>query len=160
YPRNESHPVFTRIYRDERTRGQSRENSKYLIFANVDRYFPVPRSRWHTKPGVIDELMTLPNNRTINDYAPQPDAILNRLPLTDEQYAKYKPALEKHRNLIRSALLQGGELYKLASPLDMMLNDTGDPKDPARPNLQEFWQQPEIADLRDQFAKLLEVVRY
>ena len=160
FPRNEAHPVFTRIYRDEKTHGMSRENSKYLIFANVDRYFPVPRSKWIAKPGVVDELMTLPNNRTIGDYADQANRILANLPLNDERFAKYKDALEKHRKSIQSALLQGGELYKLAAPLDLMLNDTGDPKDPLKPNLQEFWQQPDLADLRDQAAKLLEVVKY
>ncbi|MFL5342230.1 MAG: BatA domain-containing protein [Gemmataceae bacterium] len=162
YPRNEAHPVFNRIYRDEKTKTLSRENSKYLIFANVDRYFPVPRRNWVQKPGVTDELMTLPNNRTINDYADQMNKILGELPVNDERFAKYKDALERHRKAIQSALLQGGELYKLAQPLDLMLNDTGDPKDPLKPNLQEFWQQNDgqIADLRERARSLLDAVRY
>jgi hypothetical protein len=161
YPRNVGHAVFTRIYRDERTRTYTRENDKYLIFADIDRYWPVPRSKWSEQPGKIDELMTLPNNKQISDYADQAGRILRDLPIEDADYAKYRPALDAHRKAIQQVLLQGGELYKLAGPLDQMLNDTGDPKEPEKkPNLQEFWQQGGQAGLREQVVKLLEAVRF
>ena len=157
---NEGHPIFTRIYRDEKTRGHSRENNKHLIFASIDRYFPVPRTKWHTKPGEVEELMTLPNNRQIADYADETNNVLNALPVEAEKNAKFKARLEEHRRVIKNVLLTGGELYKLVAPLDALLNDSGETNNAARPNLQEFWQAPEQADLRERLTKLLETVRY
>ena len=161
YPRNVGHPVFTRIYRDEKSRNYTRENDKYLIFAGIDRYHPVPRSKWLPPTGVIDELMTLPNSRQIGDYSDEANRILREIPVADEQYARFRKSLETHRLAIRNALLQGGELYRLAGPIDALLNDTGVANDPEnRPNLQEFWQKGELTPLREQVAKLLEAVRY
>lgn len=160
YPRNEGHAIFTRIYRDEKSRQHSRENNKYLIFASIDRYWPVPRSKWTPQPGVIDELITLPNSKTIGDYAEAASRIIQELPANEERYAKFKPALEMHRKNINTALLAGGDLYKLALPLDQLLNDTGVPNNLERPNLQEFWQQGEQADLRERLTRLIEAVRY
>jgi hypothetical protein len=165
YPRNDSHPIFTRIYRDERTHNQSRENNKYLVFASIDRYFPVPRSKWTFPPGTIDELMTLPNSRKVADYADEANRIISQIqqfPWADANYpnAKFKASLDAHIKAIRDALLGGGDLYKLALPLDRLLNDTGTPNDPAKPNLQEFWQQNEQTEVRERLAQLLEAVRY
>src|SRR5262249_30113354 len=127
YPRNIGHPVFTRIYRDERTRNYSRENDKYLIFAGIDRYHPVPRGKWNPPPGVVDELMTLPNSRQIGDYSDETNRILRELPVEDQDYAKFRKSLENHKRAIQAALLAGGELYRLAGPIDAMLNDSGVP---------------------------------
>jgi hypothetical protein len=163
YPRNDSHPIFTRIYRDERTRNQSRENNKYLVFASIDRYFPVPRSKWTYPPGTIDELMTLPNNRKVADYADEANRIINQIQQQlqgDEKNAKFKASLDGHIKAIRDALLGGGDLYKLALPLDRLLNDAGAPNDANKPNLQEFWQQGEQTDVRERLTQLLEAVRY
>jgi hypothetical protein len=162
YPRNDSHPIFTRIYRDERTRNQSRENNKYLVFASIDRYFPVPRSKWTFAPGTIDELMTLPNSRKVADYADEANRIISLIQqkLGDEKNARFKASLDVHIKAIRDALLGGGDLYKLALPLDRLLNDSGAPNDPAKPNLQEFWQQSDQTEERERLVQLLEAVRY
>ena len=160
YARNEAHPVLSRIYRDDKTGGLSRENNKWLVYTMVNRHFPVPRLKWTAKPGVIDEVMTLPNSRSVTDYSDQANNILKDIAVNEQVFPKYKDSLERHRKAVQSALLQGGDLWKLAQPLDLMLNDTGDPKDPLKPNLQEFWQQPDVADLRERTTKLLEVVRY
>jgi hypothetical protein len=160
YVPDPGHPVFTRIYRDEKSRQPSRENNKHLIFAAIDRYWPVPRQRWHPQAGESAELMTLPNARQIGDYADETNRILRSLPLTSEKNARFKARLEEHQRVIKNALLIGGDLYKLVNPLDALLNDSGEADNPARPNLQEFWQAAEQADLREQLAKLLETVRY
>lgn len=160
YARNEGHAIFTRIYRDEKSRQHSRENNKYLIYASIDRYWQVPRSKWSAQPGIIDELITLPNSRAISDYAEETNNILNDRLITDERFVRFRPALELHRQEVRKALLSGGDLYKLAVPLDQLLNDTGVPNNLERPNLQEYWQQGELADLRERLTRLLEAVRY
>jgi hypothetical protein len=160
YARNESHPIFTRIYRDERTRNRSRENNKYLVYISIDQYFPVLRSKWTAQPGVVDELLTLPNSRSIDDYKDETQNILNALPIEDPRFERFKGVLTQHRNQIRAVLLEGGALYRLVSPLDQLLNDSGVTNDANRPNLQEFWQRPEQLDLRVRLARLIDAVRY
>jgi hypothetical protein len=162
YPRNLDHPVFTRIYRDEKSHQPSRENNKYLVFAGIDQYWPVPRQRWHPKAGETEELMTLPNVRQISDYADQTNVLLKDMlkALADataqdqQRWAKFKAPLDEAERKIKNILLVGGELYKLVAPLDALLNEAGEP------NLQEFWQYGPNADLRDRFSKLLETVRF
>jgi hypothetical protein len=160
YPRSESHPIFTRIYRDERSRQHSRENNKYLIFAGIDRHWQVSRAKWTPQAGVIDELITLPNSKAIADYSESANRVIAELRSDEERNAKFKSTLEMHRTRLREALLAGGDLYKLALPLDQLLNDTGVPNNPERPNLQEYWQQRERAELRERVQGLLEEVRY
>ncbi len=160
FVQNEAHPIFTRIYRDEKTHGHSRENNKHLIFASIDRYYPVPRTKWNVKAGEVEELMTLPNNRQISDYTEATNSLLASLPTEDAKNAKFKSRLDEHRRAIQTVLLNGGELYKLVAVLDALLSDSGEANNPAKPNLQEFWQAPEQADLRDRLTKLLQTVRF
>jgi hypothetical protein len=101
--------------------------------------------------------MTLPNNRKVENYADETNRVLAELVNNADE--KFKPSLEAHRKEIRDVFLKGGgELYLLAVPLDRLLNDTGAPNDPNKPNLQEFWQQQ--TDLRERLVRLLEAVRY
>ncbi|MCX7700271.1 MAG: hypothetical protein N2039_05295, partial [Gemmataceae bacterium] len=160
YPRNLLHPVLTRIYRDEKSRVPSRENNKYLFFASIDRSWPVRRQAWNEQRGPTEEILTLPNSRQVGDYADQVNRLLRSLPLGDERYARFKSRLEEYQRQIQNVLLVGGELYKLVNLLDALLNDTGEANNPARPNLQEFWQAREQAELREQLVRLLDAVRY
>ena len=159
YPRNIGHPVFTRIYRDERTRNYSRENDKYLIFAGIDRYHPVPRGKWNPPPGVVDELMTLPNNREMSAYVDEANRILRtRRPDPERPVRQVPQVAGDAQESDQSALLAGGDLYRLAGPIDALLNDSGTAGDQDRPNLRNSGEGRGRA-LREQVAKLLETVR-
>jgi antitoxin (DNA-binding transcriptional repressor) of toxin-antitoxin stability system len=149
--RNEAqaHPIFAEVY-------GYRSVFKWLP---IERYYPVPRARWNPGAGQVVELVTMPNQRSVDDYREQAQELIGRLPLGEDKYARYHKGLEQHQRAIRDSLIPDKQLYQLANALDALLNDQGDPKDPDRPNLVEFWGQPELRDLRAQFAKLLETVQ-
>jgi hypothetical protein len=47
-----------------------------------------------------------------------------------------------------------------ANALEALLTDTADPKEPGKPDLRVFWQQPARAELLGNFQRLLESVRF
>src|SRR5262249_6954549 len=127
-------------------------------FLTIDRYFPVARARWNPEPGKTEELVTLPNRRSPEDYQDRVREILNKLP---ENAEKYAPGLTLHRRAILRVLGPKEPLYGLAGELESLLKDPGDPKQPEqRPNLVEFWDQPEQRTLRSELQKLLDDVVY
>jgi hypothetical protein len=149
------HPILTRLYRDDKTR----ESNTYLKFLLIDRYFPVNRARWIPAPGTADELLTLPNYRSLDDYKADAQQLLNQIP-TDEKAGPYSTPLKEHQRRIKDVLGSGRQLYQLANAVEAMLTDTADPKDPLRPDLRAFWQQPARSELRGAFERLIDSVRF
>ncbi|HEX4592528.1 MAG TPA: hypothetical protein VH120_21545, partial [Gemmataceae bacterium] len=150
------HPILNRLYRDDKTH----ESNTYLKFLLIDRYFPVNRARWNPAPGTIDELLTLPNYRSMDDYKAAAQELLNQMPTDDEKAGPYAKLLKEHQRRIKDVLANGKQLYQLANAIEAMLNDTADPKDPAKSDLRTFWQQPARAELLGGFQRLLESVRF
>src|SRR5262249_40799026 len=141
-----------------------RETLRYLL---IDQYFPtLPRFQWADKPEEI-ELATLPSRKQLKDFEGRAQELYNKFPLEDpaarDKYAKYVPALERHRDDIRRALAGGKYLYELANALDAVLSDRGDPekKDPKRPNFKdEFWELPEQRALAEALRDLRDTTQY
>jgi hypothetical protein len=137
-----------------------------LRFLMIDQYFPtLPRSEWSDKAEDI-EVATLSSRKKLKDYVDQALELSKKLPLENgaapAKYEKYIPALVRHRDNMKKALTAGTYAFELASALDDMLSDAGDPdkKDPKRPNLRDgFWKLPEQRELRDQFSALLDAAR-
>jgi hypothetical protein len=150
------HPILTRLYRDDKTR----ESNTYLKFLLIDRYFPVNRARWNPAPGTADELLTMPNYRSMDDYKETAQALLNKIPTDDETAGPYAKLLKEHQRRIKDVLGNGKQLYQLANAIEAMLNDTADPKDASKPDLRAFWQQPAHAELQSGFKRLVESVRF
>jgi hypothetical protein len=150
------HPILDRLYREDKTR----ESNTYLRFLLVDRYFPVNRARFNPAPGTVDELLTLPNYRSMDDYKEEAQRLLNQLPTDDEKGGPYAKLLKEHRRKVMDVLANGKQLYQLANAVEAMLNDTADPKDPTKPDLRAFWQQPARSELLGGFQRLVESVRF
>ncbi|MCS6851316.1 MAG: BatA domain-containing protein, partial [Gemmataceae bacterium] len=151
FVRNPQHPIFAEVW-DPKIRG-------LFKFLAIKRYFPVARAKWRPEPGKVEELATLPNRRSVDDYKDAVQGLLGKLPIDDPRYAKFAPSLERHRRAIRE-LLAGKPLYQLANALDLLLRDTGNPENPEQPNLRELWEQPEMRGLHDEIDKLREIVQY
>jgi hypothetical protein len=156
YPRGDSHPILTRLYREDK----NRQANTYLRFLLVDQYFPVTRARWNVAPGTVEELLTLPNYRSLDDYKEPTQRLLNQIPLEDARFPAYHAALKEHQRKIKDVLANGRQLHQLAAAIDAMLSDAADPRDPSKVDLRAFWQQPANADLTDKFARLMESVRF
>jgi hypothetical protein len=155
FPRGD-HPILDRLYRDDKTR----ESNTYLRFLLIDRYFPVNRARWNPAPGTTDELLTLPNYRSMDDYKEEAQRLLNQIPTDDEKAGAYAKLLKEYQRKIKDVLANGKQLYQLANAIEAMLNDTADAKDPTKPDLRLFWQLPAHAELLAAFQRLIESVRY
>src|SRR5207253_8103918 len=78
--------------------------------------------------------------------------------IQDPNSEKYRHGLESHRQAIRNTLV-GDKLYELANALDALLRDRGEPDNSLRPNLVEFWSQPEYQKLRVQVDTLRQTVQ-
>jgi hypothetical protein len=156
FPRAEWHPIFARIYREDK----NHESNTYLRFLLIDQYFPVPRARWTVPPGAVDELLTLPNYRSIDDYKESTQQLLNQIPIDDAKYATYRPRLKEHQRRIKDLLANGKQLYQLAGAIEALLTEPADPRDPERPDLRVFWQEPAVSDLAERFSRLMESVRF
>jgi hypothetical protein len=157
--REPGHPVFRNL-----------DNPLYhmLMFRlllNVDRHYPIVRTKWNPAPGRVKELATLPNAKSVDDYTTSIQALLARLPIDDPRasnlYKAYATALARHRNDIRTAVANKQSLYSIARLLEQLLTDEGDEKDPAnKPNLRAFWSQPEQQVLRTDVKRMQEAVQF
>src|SRR5262249_52318034 len=156
FPRGDTHPILVRLYREDK----NREANTYLKFLLIDRYFPVNHGRWSPEPGTAAELLTLPNYRSMEDYREEGQRLLKLLPLEDARHAADQKLLKDHARQIKNVLENGKQLYQLANAVEAMLTDTADPKDPSKPDLRAFWQQPDQAELFGQFQGLIHSVRF
>jgi hypothetical protein len=131
---------------------------KFLL---IDQYWPTrPRFEWNIDPNRVKELVTLPNRNSMESYRGRAVTLIGQIPVDDEKYAKYKPALEEYRRRLRDAA-SGEVLFPLGSALEAMLNDRGDPANlQKRPDLTEFWNLPENQKLRNELNTLREAVQY
>jgi hypothetical protein len=165
FPRSDTHPIFQKIYKDDKTH---ENDKKYLPFVTVSRYYPVPRARWNVPLDKRTELMTLPNDKSVEAYKAEVQSLLADLDRVlasppkenPDAYKRFQPSLKVYGSRVLDVLVRSQPLYTLAQNLDDMLSDRGDPKDPNRPNLQEFWRQPELADLFARMSRLLEATRF
>jgi hypothetical protein len=154
FVRVEDNPIFAEVW-------QPRLRPVFN-FLPIKRYYPVPVRQWNREPGKVEELVTLPNNRAVQDYAGEAQTLLNSLnaAINDPKYEKYRTALSRHQRAIRDTLVGNKPLYELANALDAMLKDRGDGKDSAEaPNLSEFWNQSEYQTLRGRIDKFRQSVQ-
>lgn len=154
----ENHPVFQGLMESLGPRQQYRQ---FFQLHTVDRHWPVVRTKWDPKPGQTDELLTLPNRKSIDDYKDSVQAVLARLPLDDPQFARYRSSLLDYRDRIRAILTSSEPLYKLANLIDAFLNDPGDSARPEqKPSLAQMWQNDALRGLRTDLERLREIVKY
>jgi hypothetical protein len=150
--RDPTHPVVRELV-------PQRDLFKFLL---INRYFPVQRAKWNPEPGKVVEVMTLPNERPVTDYAQGAKSIRDRLDqlAREPQYQKYAPGLARYQKEVGASLAPDEPLYRLGNALDEMVHDVGDPAKPERPNLKEFWDLPDLKELRNQVDRLREAVQF
>jgi hypothetical protein len=158
FVRDQAHPMFAEVYKED----SKRSVEVFYKFLIIDQYFPTPRLRWN-RTERHEELMTLPNRRSLDDYKQETQELLAQLPLKEaSRYEQYIPGLELHERAIRNGLAPGNfsQLWQLEQALNALLTDAGIPKDPKRPNLREFWDLPEQGALRRRFEQFRDRVKY
>src|SRR5262249_10157344 len=158
--RENDHPVLKSLVPLEK-----RGDFQFLL---IERYYPtLPKFRWDptlSREEELKELITLPNQRPLDDYKAEAQELLNQIPKDEPEFEKYPGRLKIYRDLIRKALEgQPDETYKLGEAIDRMLNDQGerDPKaDKDQPKLVDFWAQDAMKTLRARFDTFRKGVLY
>jgi hypothetical protein len=154
FVRDEKHPIFAEVWQP---------NYRAVFnFLPIKRYFPVPRRDWLKNPNV-EELATLPNQRSMRDYSGEAQSVVDALTqaVNDPKFDKYKAAIDRHKSIIRNLSLTDRPLYELANALDAFLKEKPDKEkdDPQQPSLADFWKLPEAQKLRGLVEKFRDTVQ-
>ncbi len=138
-----------------------KEYGIFLRDVPIRRYWPINRRAWKPEPGQVQQLVVLPNQRTVGEYAEEARGFLKEIDLllANREHEKYHPGLKRHAQAIRTAL-GDKPLADLGNALEEMLRDRGNEKDPQHPNLVELWDQRALQDLRGRLDTFRETVQY
>ncbi len=161
-PALKEHPAVAPLYTDERGyRVKSNDElEKFFPFISIARYWPVKRlGAWRDDP-TVKELFCMPNESQMGTYDKTVIDFLNKLPIDEPKYAKYKPQLDELKTKIRSKALSTDPLYELAALFDQLLVDQRSDGRPEDALLREFWSLPEIGDLKTEAMRLRDLVKY
>jgi hypothetical protein len=148
--RNSGHPVCADLH----------EVAAFLSFVEIERYYPVARSKRDKAAGPLEELITLPNEGELDAFKEGAQKLNRAIPVADDQYKDFRPGLERHQWAIRQTLIFGKKAHELGDALDNLLEDRGDPKDAEKPDLTALWRKPELKELRQKLAALRDKTRY
>jgi hypothetical protein len=168
FPSAEKFPVFGSFYANPKMIDSFKE-------LPIRRYWPLKDlENWQRNPrhGIIDELATMPNEGSINEYAAAARGWKDWCDKQDD--LKYGAAINEYGHKINEALKKdrrGNEkkLYELADVLYHLLNDTGDEGQAAgnggatvgkRPNMKKFWDRKEMESKRDELTEFYKRVRF
>jgi hypothetical protein len=155
--RNPTHPVIASLY----------PNRMVFRFLGIDLYYKAePRSKWDPEPRQVDEIVVLPNDRSIDDYKGRAQQLAGRalemtrdLALGDAEYQKYVEPVDVFKREVTTAL-STPYLYNLIRVLDVLLTDPGSKDDPAHPNMATLWAQPKMKNLAIDIREFLEQLQY
>jgi hypothetical protein len=134
--------------------------AEFFKSLEVDRHFPIVRSKRDQSATRVQEVIALPNESDVTDYKDEAQKLNRLVPTSEEQYKEFRPGLEWHQWAVRQTLVFGKKAWELGEALDALLEDRGDPKDADKPDLTAFWGKAELKDLRQKLAALRDRARY
>jgi hypothetical protein len=160
----QNHPALEKLYKDNRGQAvREDEYEKFFNFVVIDRYVSVNQQQLRGALGGVETLVSLQNTKPIDNYTKAVNDLTDRLlPIIDNptpKTEKYIETLKRFRSELRRIAGSTAELYVLAEALTLLLEDRGD-ESAKRPGLVEFWAMAENAQLREDFEKLRDEVKY
>lgn len=171
-PASRDHPLVRGLYRDSLGNPvDAREVEKFFHFVDIRQYWPVQRlGRWRDDPRV-KEIYCLPSDKTMGDAQSLVEPLIRalRARIQEPKYLPYRQYLDQlppgqsGRPLLDqiSALMTTSDpVAVLANSLDRLLADQTATGDPSGPALREFWSLPELADLRAEFVRVRDSVKF
>jgi hypothetical protein len=158
-----NHPALEKLYKDNRgqTIANEDEYEKFFNFVVIDRYVSVNQQQLRGGLGGVDTLVYLQNTKPIDNYTKAVNDLTDRLSqqVGSPKFEKYAETLGRFRTELRRIAGSTAELYQLGEALTFMLEDKGDDAT-KRPGLVDFWAHADNAQLREDFEKLRDEVRY
>jgi hypothetical protein len=160
----QSHPALEKLYKDNRGQAvKEDEYEKFFNFVVIDRYVSVNQQQLRSGLGGVETLVSLQNRKPIDSYTKAVNDLTDRLQQVidnpNPKTEKYVDMLKRVRGELRRIAGSTSELHVLADALTTLLEDRGD-EATKRPGLIEFWAQAEVAQLREDFEKLRDEVKY
>ena len=158
-----NHPALEKLYKDNRgqTIANEDEYEKFFNFVVIDRYVAVNQQQLRGGLGGVDTLVYLQNTKPIDNYTKAVNDLTDRLQqqIDNPKWDKYADTLRRYRGELRRIAGSTEELYRLGEALTFMLEDKPD-EATKRPGLVDFWAHADNAQLREDFEKLRDEVRY
>jgi Aerotolerance regulator N-terminal len=158
-----NHPALEKLYKDNRgqTVANEDEYEKFFNFVIIDRYVSVNQQQLRGGLSGVDTLVYLQNTKPLDNYTKAVNDLTDRLSqqMGTPKFEKYADALGRYRTELRRIAGSTEELYRLGEALTYMLEDKGD-EATKRPGLVDFWAHADNAQLREDFEKLRDEVRY
>jgi hypothetical protein len=139
-----------------------------FTYLDLDRYWPAqPRVQWDPTGKETQELIVLPNRRSVDDYKARAQELLKEasekthaLAAENNAFAKYERAVDEHHRRAVAQALGTPYLFQLVKALDDLLLDPGSDKDPLRPDMPQLWSQAKMAALKSQLEAFRDTVLY
>jgi uncharacterized membrane protein len=162
-PEMRSHPALEKLYRDNRGQVVSDEEyEKFFRFVVLDRYVSVNQQQLRGGLSGVDKLVYLQNTKPIDNYTKAVNDLTDRLvPIIEnptDKTRKFTDTLDRYRKELRRIAGSTEDLHVLADALTMLLEDRDETG--KRPGLVDFWALAENAQLKDDFEKLRDEVKY
>jgi hypothetical protein len=158
------HPAIAGLYTDQSgNRNKEADRLERLFyFPVIDQHWPITRlGKWRDDHST-QELFCIPNERPMKDYEAEAvsliDAIRSRY--SEPKFEKYRPAVDPLLKRIREVSSDDLPLTQLAAPLDRLLADQINEGDAAEALLREFWNQPEMMEVKKKGQSLRDSTKF
>lgn len=159
-PALRAHPALAGMY--DGKGGESPEKiESYYRFVEIRRYWPIPRLGKWTEDKAVTELMCLANENPLKDYDREANELIQALPADDPAYAKFAAPLVKIRKSMASINTMADPSTSMVAELfDRLLSDQRNEGDAEEALYREFWQKPEVSDLKAKVMRLRDRMKY
>jgi hypothetical protein len=125
-------------------------------------HWPVQRIGQWQQDKAVQELFCLPNDKPMEEFQGPARDLLKKLKakLAEPKFEKYRQYTEPLDRNIQDTASSNLPLSSLATLYDRLLCDQINDGDPSEPILREMWMQPELADLKVEFQRERDKVKF
>jgi hypothetical protein len=162
-PAVKTHPALVGLYTGERGSAvKDVEIERFFMFANIDMHWPVQRIGQWQQDKAVQELFCLPNDKPMADFQGPARDLLKKLKakLAEPKFEKYRQYTDPLDRNIQDTASGDLPLSALATLYDRLLCDQINDGDPSEPILREMWMQPELTDLKAEFMRERDKVKF
>ena len=162
-PAVKAHPALVGLYTGERGSAvKDVEIERFFMFANIDMHWEVQRIGQWQQDKAVQELYCLPNEKPMADFQGPSRDLLKKLKakLGEPKFEKYRQYTDPLERNILDTSSSDLPLSALATLYDRLLCDQINDGEPSEPILREMWGQPELTDLRAEFQRERDKVKF